>query len=192
MKEESPNYLINLIPKCNQTIRIRNSHMPIFHCRTDCSRLRLGFSHLNEHRFRHNFENCINPLCSCSFVTEDTLHYLLHCHHFSQYLFDLVNSVKSVVDNFESLSGNDKKDILLYGDWRLDDNKNIFILEATLNYFKKFWMILWIFVWIKILFFYFLYWVFHPKRNYHISLIFHAYNVLLSFLRYLSIYILIF
>ena len=36
MKEEAPNYLINLIPKCNQTIRTRNSHIPIFHCQTDC------------------------------------------------------------------------------------------------------------------------------------------------------------
>ena len=125
MKEEAPNYLINLIPKCNQTIRARNSHIPIFHCRTDCfnysffpsnlknwfnldinirnsesisvfksrllslirpvqksvfnifdpkglkqwTRLRLGFSHLNEHRFQHNFENCINLLYSCSLVT---------------------------------------------------------------------------------------------------------------------------
>ena len=36
MKEEAPNYLINLFPKCNQTITTRNSHVPIFHCRTDC------------------------------------------------------------------------------------------------------------------------------------------------------------
>ena len=36
MKEEVTNYLINLIPKYNQTIRTRNSHIPIFHCRTDC------------------------------------------------------------------------------------------------------------------------------------------------------------
>ena len=28
--------------------------------------LHLGFTHLNEHRFCHNFENCVNPLCSCS------------------------------------------------------------------------------------------------------------------------------
>ena len=122
MKEEAPNYLINLIPKCNRNIRTRNSHILIFHCRTDCfkysffpstlrnwfnlddnirnsesisvfknrllafirpvensvfniyelnglkllTRLRLGLTHLNEHRFRHNFENCVNPLCSCS------------------------------------------------------------------------------------------------------------------------------
>ena len=35
MTEEAPNYLINLIPKCIQTIRKRNSHIPIFHCQTD-------------------------------------------------------------------------------------------------------------------------------------------------------------
>ena len=27
--------------------------------------LRLNFSHLNEHKFRHNFLGTINPLCSC-------------------------------------------------------------------------------------------------------------------------------
>ena len=180
MKEEAPNYLINLIPKCNQTIRTRNSHIPIFHCRTDCfkysffystlkdwfnlddnirnfesisvfktrlpslicpvqnmfnifdpkglkllARLRLCFSHLNEHRFQHNFENCINPLCSCSLETD-----------FSQHRFDLMNSVKCVLGNFEYLSDNDEKGILLYGDSRLDNNKNKFILEATLSYIK--------------------------------------------------------
>ena len=26
------------------------------------TRLRLGLSHLNQHRFNHNFEDCINPL----------------------------------------------------------------------------------------------------------------------------------
>ena len=28
----------------------------------------LGLCHLNEHKFRHNFQNCLNPLCSCSAV----------------------------------------------------------------------------------------------------------------------------
>ena len=99
--------------------------------------LRLGFSHLNEHRFRHNLQDCMNPLCSCSLEIEDTSHYLLHCHHFSQYRIDLMNSVKSILDNFESLSNNVKKDILLYGDSRLDGNENKFILEATLTYIKS-------------------------------------------------------
>ena len=98
--------------------------------------LHLGFTHLNKHRFRHNFENCVNPLCSCSLEAEDTLHYLLHCHHFDQHRLDLRDSVKSILDNFESLSDDIKKEILLYGDSRLDNNKDKFILEATSNYIK--------------------------------------------------------
>ena len=36
VKEEAPNYLINLIPKIQQTTRTRINRMPTFHCRTDC------------------------------------------------------------------------------------------------------------------------------------------------------------
>ena len=43
MKEEAPNYLINLIPKYNQTIRTRKSHISIFHCRTDCFKYFFSF-----------------------------------------------------------------------------------------------------------------------------------------------------
>ena len=38
------------------------------------NRLCLGFSHLREHKFRHNFVDTLNPLCSCSLETEDTEH----------------------------------------------------------------------------------------------------------------------
>ena len=38
------------------------------------TRLWLGLSHLNEHRFNHNFQDCINPLCTCSLEVESTSH----------------------------------------------------------------------------------------------------------------------
>ena len=79
----------------------------------------------------------MNSLCSCSLQIEDTLHYLLHCHHFNHICTDLMNNVKSVIDNFESLSEKDKKDILLYGDSRLDRTKNKSISEASLTYIKN-------------------------------------------------------
>ena len=75
----------------------------------------------------------MNTLGSCSLEIEDTLHYLLPCHHFNHIRLDLMNSVKSVYDNFESLPDKDKKDILLYDDSRLDRIKNKFILEVTLT-----------------------------------------------------------
>ena len=40
------------------------------------TRLRLGLSHLNEYRFNHhNFQSCINLLCSCSLAFESTTHF---------------------------------------------------------------------------------------------------------------------
>ena len=101
------------------------------------TRLRLGFSHLSEHKFRHNFQESLNPFCSCSWEIEDTIHYLLHCHHFSEHRINLINSVKSVSANFECLSDNDKRDILLYGDSRFDRDKNKQILESTISYIKN-------------------------------------------------------
>ena len=101
------------------------------------TRLRLGFSHLNEHRFRHNFQNYLNLLCSYSFEIEDTSHYLLHCHHFSYHRVYLMTSVKSFCDNFESMPDNAKKDLLLFSDSKFDGNKNKVILEATISYIKN-------------------------------------------------------
>ena len=43
------------------------------------TRLRLGFSHLREHKFRHGFKDTLNPLCSCSIEAEATAYYFLRC-----------------------------------------------------------------------------------------------------------------
>ena len=47
----------------------------------DC-RLRLGFSHL-KHKFKHNFQDLVDPLCSVGIEIESTKHFLLHCANFS-------------------------------------------------------------------------------------------------------------
>ena len=41
------------------------------------------------------------------------------------------------MENFESLSDNIKKEVILYGRSRLDGNKNKFILEAKLIYINS-------------------------------------------------------
>ena len=43
----------------------------------------LNLNHLNEHKFRNNFNNIINPMCNCSAATETTIHYLLRCWLYS-------------------------------------------------------------------------------------------------------------
>ena len=84
-----------------------------------------------------NFQECLNPLSSCSLETEDTTHYLLQCQHFSNHRYDLMSSVKSIIRNSESLTDNNRINILLYDDSQFDENKNKIILEATINYLKN-------------------------------------------------------
>ena len=73
-----------------------------------------------------------NALCSCSLEIEDTSHYLLHCHHFLHHRVDLINGVKFVSDNFESMPDTFKYDLLfLSGKPRFDENKIKVILEAN-------------------------------------------------------------
>ena len=38
MKKVTPNYLLNLIPKCEKIIRTRNNQIPTYKYRTDCSK----------------------------------------------------------------------------------------------------------------------------------------------------------
>ena len=57
------------------------------------TRLRLNFSHLNEHKFRHNFHDTINPMCSCGKEPETTLYYLLCCDLSLNYRLELLNYI---------------------------------------------------------------------------------------------------
>ena len=45
------------------------------------NRLRVDFSHLNEHKFRHNFANTLDPFCSCSLETETLMNELNNIHN---------------------------------------------------------------------------------------------------------------
>ena len=96
----------------------------------------LGFSHLNEHRFRHNFQECMNLVCSCSLEIEYTSHHRLRCHYFTLHRIDRMNSVKSICNNFESMTNNNKITLLLYGDSPFDESKNKFILQSSMKHIK--------------------------------------------------------
>ena len=48
---------------------------------TMLTRLRLGFSHLRKHKFRHGFKDTLNTLCFCNIETETTANHFL-CRHF--------------------------------------------------------------------------------------------------------------
>lgn len=97
-------------------------------------RLRLGLSQLNENKFRHKFQECINPLCSFSRQIEDKSHYLLHCNHFTFLCINLMNNVKHICDNLEILTNNNKITLHLARGSCLVENKNKTILQPSITY----------------------------------------------------------
>ena len=98
------------------------------------TRLRFGLSHLNDHRFNHNFQNYINPLRTCSLEVESTSHFFLHCLYYNDVRETLLNEFKSLYENILKLSGNKLFNLLLYGDSKFDPNKNTRLLNAAIKY----------------------------------------------------------
>ena len=77
--------------------------------------LRLGLSHLNEHIFNHNFQNCINPSCSCSLEIESTSHFLLHYHHYTNIHLTLLKSMAEIIGNTFNITKEGLVNLLLFG-----------------------------------------------------------------------------
>ena len=64
------------------------------------TKLRLGLSHLDEHRFNHNFDSCVNPLCSSSLKVESPKKVFLHCRHYTNICKTLLNTVEIIDEKF--------------------------------------------------------------------------------------------
>ena len=97
------------------------------------TRLRLGLSHLNEHKFKHNFQDFVNPLYKCSLDIESISHFFLHCHHFINIRATLLDDLQSVDRNIASFSDNELVDLLLYvsPDFNFNQNSKIsFIIKS--------------------------------------------------------------
>ena len=89
---------------------ICSSPNSIFNCHNPkavkfITQLRLGLSHLRYHKFKHNFQDSVNPLCNCGLITETTSHYLLHCPLFADERKTFLSNIKSI--NHKFLEQND-------------------------------------------------------------------------------------
>ena len=98
------------------------------------TRLRLGLSHLREHKFRHNFQDILNPICSCGENIETTTHYLLHCSNYLNERMTLLTNLQNVEENILDKNYSRLSEILLFDDSSFKDAKNTSILNSTIHY----------------------------------------------------------
>ena len=89
--------------------------------------LRIGFSHLKEHKFKHNFQDSIDPLCSCGNDIESMVHFFLHCQNFTTQRQTLLNKLKSVNASIMTENENSVVRTLLFGrpDFRYSTNNKL-------------------------------------------------------------------
>ena len=98
------------------------------------TRLRLGFSHLREHKLKHNFQDTLNPLCSCSTEVESTSHYFLRCHFFEALRATIMNELGNINSDLTTLRDENLTNILLYGNQIYDDKTNQIVLMHVIRY----------------------------------------------------------
>ena len=67
--------LLNFIRRNSNNVR--NINNPLELKLLTC--LRIGFSHIKEHKFKHNFQDSVDSLCSCGNNIKSTVHFFLYC-----------------------------------------------------------------------------------------------------------------
>ena len=99
------------------------------------NRLRVGFSHLREHKFRHNFADTVDPFCNCrNNSIETTQHFLMHCSDYSNDRLVMFNSLLQLDISLLPLKHKTLFITLLFGDSKFSQNQNHDILSITVKF----------------------------------------------------------
>ena len=99
------------------------------------TKLRVGFSHLREHKFKHSFQDTLNPIWSCCFDAESTSHYVLHCPMYNAERHTLLSTYKNINCRLLDVAETVSIKTLLFGNCSLDPQTNAQILNATFEYY---------------------------------------------------------
>ena len=106
------------------------------------TRLRVGFSHLHKHKFRHGFLDIVDPICSGhTNAVDNTEHYLLHCSNFANqhtvFLLFFFDDFRNIRTNSGSLDSSNLSRMLLFGNPKFSDNVNSRIIYAVIKFIES-------------------------------------------------------
>ena len=94
------------------------------------TRLRVGLCRLGEYKFKHSFQDTLNPICSYDFDVESTSHYILHCPMYNNERHTLLSTIKNIDRRLLDVTETDLIKTLLFGN-SVDAKTNTKILNAT-------------------------------------------------------------
>ena len=97
----------------------------------------MGFSHLHEHKFRHNFRDTVSTMCDCGSEIESTQHFLLRCPFFNDERKKLFKSLHNIKLSILEFQKDFVANILLFGSEKFEETINKKILQSTITYLKS-------------------------------------------------------
>ena len=101
------------------------------------TRLRVGLSHLREQKFRHGFNDTIDPFCPCNMETESVSHFFLRCLNYSNLRLELMNELMEINSNLVQYNEEKLTETLLYGDKNLSHDTNSKIINLSISFIIK-------------------------------------------------------
>ena len=78
-------------------------------------RLRLDLSHLREHKFKHRFQDTLNPLCNCGTDVESSIHFLPQCPSYINERCTLMSNLNRINPQISQTSLQLLTNTLLFG-----------------------------------------------------------------------------
>ena len=97
-------------------------------------RLRLGLSRLREHKFQHNLQDTLNPICSCGDDIETAIDYLFHWPNYLDERRTLLDNLQSIGESIHDKNDSQISELLLFSVSSNNDASNTCILNATIQY----------------------------------------------------------
>ena len=100
------------------------------------TRLRLGLSHLRELKFKHNFQDILNPHCNRRMEVKPSTHFLPHCRSIINERCTLMSNLNRIKPQIFQTSLQLLTNTLLLGNSPYSDKTNTRILNTTINYIR--------------------------------------------------------
>ena len=99
------------------------------------TRLRLGLSHPREHKFIHNFQNCINPLYSCDMDIESTSQFFFPRLLFDDKRITLLSTLSNIDCKLIETNESSFTETLLFGNSLFDSKKTpLFLTHPSITF----------------------------------------------------------
>ena len=98
------------------------------------TRLRLGLSHHHERKLKNNFQDRLNPLCTCGCDVKNICHFLLHCPNFLAERNTLLNKITNTDSRNLNQADVTKTKTLLFRISKYSNEVNLQILNASIDF----------------------------------------------------------